>query len=246
MTPRPIPRTFLRLSPSGRWVSSPLPYNLQRHPAPSPGAVTRPRDPQPTFPTLASDATPVPSLQAAEPSPGVREATSEAGAVDVSSIAVGEVAAKKDKGKRTFLGVELPVKPSPPEEGECCMSGCAHCVYDLYLEDLEVYHSLLSSAKSTVLTRLKSLHDRGSPVEEVERGEWPEELGKREEVLEEAAGGGEKGAKGGAKDGKEKEEEVRRKAQKELEKAREGLDPTMRAFLEMEAKMKAKQQAKAG
>ncbi|GAA5826842.1 hypothetical protein JCM11251_002915 [Rhodosporidiobolus azoricus] len=231
--PPPL-RTFLRLSPSGRWVLSSLPYNRQRYPRLPPAP---PQPPKTSFPTLASDATPVPSLQASAPSGGVREAVSEAGAVGIPPN--GAEAAKK-AAKRSFLSVDLPVKPSPPEEGECCMSGCAHCVYDLYLEDLELYHSLLSSAKSTILIRLASLHDRGQALEEVEKRDWPEELGKKEEVLAEVARGG-SGRKGGVGE----EQEAKQKAQKELEKAREGLDPTMRAFLEMEAKMKAKQQAKA-
>jgi hypothetical protein len=30
-----------------------------------------------------------------------------------------------------------PVAPEPPQEGECCGSGCDPCVYDLYYEARE-------------------------------------------------------------------------------------------------------------
>ncbi|KAI8340928.1 oxidoreductase-like protein [Chlamydoabsidia padenii] len=33
--------------------------------------------------------------------------------------------------------IPVPTKPPPPEN--CCMSGCAYCVYDIYQEDMETY-----------------------------------------------------------------------------------------------------------
>ena len=33
---------------------------------------------------------------------------------------------------RVVRGVEIPLRPPPPASDECCMSGCARCVYDLY------------------------------------------------------------------------------------------------------------------
>ena len=33
---------------------------------------------------------------------------------------------------RIVRGVEIPARPPAPESDECCMSGCARCVYDLY------------------------------------------------------------------------------------------------------------------
>ncbi|GAA6023791.1 hypothetical protein JCM10207_001196 [Rhodosporidiobolus poonsookiae] len=237
MTPRPFPlltRHILRLSPSGHWIPVPRSaLNRDRHPAPPKPLHRREK----TFDTLASDATPVPSLQAV-PSPnslsstggssstaveqGARKATSSAGAVDVplpaSAAAAGDAAAGEKK--RTFLGVEVPVKPEPPAEGECCMSGCAHCVYDLHLEDLEHYHSLVASTRRAGLKKLAAL-----PPEEQgrARGGWPEVWGRLEEG----------GADGGG--------DAKERAQRELEETRKGLDPGMRAFLEMEARMKAKQ-----
>jgi hypothetical protein len=42
-------------------------------------------------------------------------------------------------------------KPQPPAEPgphDCCHSGCAWCVYDLYYEDLERYRSALAAWES--------------------------------------------------------------------------------------------------
>lgn len=33
--------------------------------------------------------------------------------------------------------LDLPPKPEPPADGECCESGCDPCVYDYYYEALE-------------------------------------------------------------------------------------------------------------
>ncbi|GAA5969625.1 hypothetical protein JCM21900_005868 [Sporobolomyces salmonicolor] len=230
------PSTFLRLSRSGRWVPSSRSYNLDRHPRPplfpassSPSAPLAP----PHFETLASSTTPVSSVQAPTFQEGSRTGQPVAGKVSVEEP--GEQASRDQEeaatGKRVYLGLELPVKPSPPAEGECCMSGCAHCVYDLYLDDMEHFHSLVSSARSVVLARLRALN----PAEHArERERWPvDHLGK----LEEAEGEEGKG-KG------EKEDIAKAKAEKELDRTRKELDPGMRAFLEMEARMKKKQKEK--
>jgi len=44
-------------------------------------------------------------------------------------------------------GVELPERPLPPASDECCMGGCAVCVYDLYGDALEAYHADLLLAR---------------------------------------------------------------------------------------------------
>ncbi|KAK7061393.1 hypothetical protein R3P38DRAFT_2829230 [Favolaschia claudopus] len=45
---------------------------------------------------------------------------------------------------RYFRGLEIPHEPKPPQSDECCMSGCAVCVYDLYEESLEAYQQSLA------------------------------------------------------------------------------------------------------
>ncbi|KAI9483575.1 MAG: oxidoreductase-like protein [Benjaminiella poitrasii] len=40
----------------------------------------------------------------------------------------------------------LPEKPVPPDN--CCMSGCAHCVWDLYQEDMDEYVQRKKELKS--------------------------------------------------------------------------------------------------
>ncbi|KAG9125737.1 hypothetical protein FRC07_006422 [Ceratobasidium sp. 392] len=61
-------------------------------------------------------------------------------------------------------GVKIPQKPKPPESDECCMSGCAVCVYDLYLSSLEDYKQSLLSARSQLQSRFVPL------------SEWPDEV----------------------------------------------------------------------
>ncbi|GAA6043507.1 hypothetical protein JCM8097_002247 [Rhodosporidiobolus ruineniae] len=229
------PRTVLRLL-NGRWTAVPSSaLNLARH-RPPPSPAPSPTQPK-RFDTLASETTPVPSIQAVPAPPtstsagdgGARQGVAKAGAVELPPAPQEQVKSKAEgRGKETFLGVEVPVKPSPPEEGECCMSGCAHCVYDLYLEDLETYHALLSSTRSAVRSALAA----GQPAPP--RDEWPELL---RGVLDEV----EKGGTEGVVQGEKREGDPKREAQRELEATRKELDPTMRAFLEMEARMKAKQ-----
>ena len=51
---------------------------------------------------------------------------------------------------------------------ECCMSGCAHCVYDIYLADVEEYHEQLGDARTALLAK-----------GEISDEEWPRELGQK-------------------------------------------------------------------
>lgn len=37
-----------------------------------------------------------------------------------------------------------PVAPEPPLPGDCCESGCAICVYDLYADQLQHYREQLA------------------------------------------------------------------------------------------------------
>ncbi|KAF9094972.1 hypothetical protein BGX29_009233 [Mortierella sp. GBA35] len=43
-----------------------------------------------------------------------------------------------------YHGFSIPVKPSPPGAEDCCMSGCAHCIYDIYEEDRQEYKTRLA------------------------------------------------------------------------------------------------------
>ena len=38
-----------------------------------------------------------------------------------------------------------PAPPMPPEPGDCCQSGCAVCVFDLYNDALERYEEQLAA-----------------------------------------------------------------------------------------------------
>ncbi|KAF9558583.1 hypothetical protein CPC08DRAFT_638827 [Agrocybe pediades] len=49
-----------------------------------------------------------------------------------------------------FRGFEVPEEPKPPADDECCMSGCAVCVYDLYEESMEAYRDALSKLKTSL------------------------------------------------------------------------------------------------
>ena len=43
----------------------------------------------------------------------------------------------EDRGK--------PVPPREPEPGQCCQSGCARCVFDVYWEAYERYETALKA-----------------------------------------------------------------------------------------------------
>ncbi|KAJ2237831.1 hypothetical protein H4R99_000753 [Coemansia sp. RSA 1722] len=81
----------------------------------------------------------------------------------------------------------LPPKPEPPSDGDCCLSGCEFCVWDLYDEDMREYQ------KQAGIIR-QAFEDQGKEVPEQIR---PENL-------------------------------------------RDLVDPTMRAFLDMEREMAMK------
>ncbi|KAN0136848.1 Oxidoreductase-like protein, N-terminal domain containing protein [Lactarius tabidus] len=64
----------------------------------------------------------------------------------------------------TFRGLVIPEIPKAPEPDECCMSGCAVCVYDLYQESLDTYKTAVASVRA-------SLTSMGVRVEQ-----WPENI----------------------------------------------------------------------
>ncbi|KAJ7676207.1 oxidoreductase-like protein [Mycena rosella] len=49
---------------------------------------------------------------------------------------------------RYCRGLEVPQRPKAPESDECCMSGCAVCVYDLYEESLGTYNESLAAFRA--------------------------------------------------------------------------------------------------
>ncbi|KAF5318741.1 hypothetical protein D9619_010648 [Psilocybe cf. subviscida] len=68
-------------------------------------------------------------------------------AQDVAS----EVPLRKRKAVEMFRGLVVPEEPKPPADDECCMSGCAVCVYDLHEEELEAYESALSTLRASLV-----------------------------------------------------------------------------------------------
>ncbi|KAI0311640.1 hypothetical protein OF83DRAFT_1166265 [Amylostereum chailletii] len=60
------------------------------------------------------------------------------------------VASTKEKPVNTFKGLVIPEEPRPPEADECCMSGCAICVYDLHEESLDAYKSSVDSIRASL------------------------------------------------------------------------------------------------
>ncbi|KAG0198694.1 hypothetical protein BGX28_007885 [Mortierella sp. GBA30] len=43
-----------------------------------------------------------------------------------------------------YHGFSIPLKPTPPGAEDCCMSGCAHCIYDIYEVDRQEYKHKLA------------------------------------------------------------------------------------------------------
>ena len=123
------------------------------------------------------------------------------------------------------------------------MAGCATCVYDLYLDDLEHFHSQVREAKHQILATLRAEAaaagtGKGTPVD---LSGWPEsQLGPPPTLTELSDATPSDNNRGDSKSGSPDPAEV---AEREAAEARKQIsDPTLRAFLEMEARMKKKQQ----
>ncbi|KAI0360500.1 hypothetical protein OH77DRAFT_1393591 [Trametes cingulata] len=78
------------------------------------------------------------------------------------------------KIQRIFKGFVIPEPPKPPAEDECCMSGCAVCVYDLYEEARQDYIQALDNVRD-------KLDDMGVPEDE-----WPPDIRRQQNAPEPA------------------------------------------------------------
>ncbi|KAJ8517401.1 hypothetical protein ONZ45_g5408 [Pleurotus djamor] len=94
---------------------------------------------------------------------GLREQIEEFALPNVPGSVVTVPQTRKAPGEM-FRGFLIPEKPSPPEPDECCMSGCAVCVHDLYEESLEAYKESISALR-TSLTKL-----------DIPEDEWPQNI----------------------------------------------------------------------
>ncbi|KAK7678682.1 hypothetical protein QCA50_018264 [Cerrena zonata] len=75
------------------------------------------------------------------------------GAIVDNTTDGAQQALKGRKNKpQMFLGFVIPDEPKPPADDECCMSGCAICVYDLYNEALEDYNKAVHSLRTSLRT----------------------------------------------------------------------------------------------
>ncbi|KIY71955.1 hypothetical protein CYLTODRAFT_344983 [Cylindrobasidium torrendii FP15055 ss-10] len=80
------------------------------------------------------------------------------------SIHQQETQAAAPKKGNTFRGLIVPEKPAEPASDECCMSGCAICVYDLYEESLDAYKEKVTALRNQLTTMA------------VPATEWPESI----------------------------------------------------------------------
>ncbi|KLO11829.1 hypothetical protein SCHPADRAFT_876344 [Schizopora paradoxa] len=63
-----------------------------------------------------------------------------------------------------FRGFVVPEEPKAPEPDECCMSGCAVCVHDLYQESLEAYDASVKALRASLIAL------------GVDEAEWPPQI----------------------------------------------------------------------
>jgi hypothetical protein len=49
-----------------------------------------------------------------------------------------------DARSQIINGVKIPPKPTEPDN--CCMSGCVHCVWDIYRDDMETWSAAKNAA----------------------------------------------------------------------------------------------------
>ncbi|KAG0334454.1 hypothetical protein BG004_000402 [Podila humilis] len=76
--------------------------------------------------------------------PSAQSRAAEAASTLESSLSTASHEAK------VYHGFKIPVKPSPPGAEDCCMSGCAHCIYDIYEEDRQDYKAALAKVLEAI------------------------------------------------------------------------------------------------
>ncbi|KAJ1736420.1 hypothetical protein LPJ72_001431 [Coemansia sp. Benny D160-2] len=57
----------------------------------------------------------------------------------------------------------LPPKPEPPNNDDCCMSGCEFCVWDLYDEDMREYQKHAVEAREAFEAQGRPIPDELRP-----------------------------------------------------------------------------------
>ncbi|KAF8933808.1 oxidoreductase-like protein [Dissophora ornata] len=72
------------------------------------------------------------------------------------STGTGSSLSKPTAESTLYHGFSVPIKPAPPGAEDCCMSGCAHCIYDIYEEDRQDYKRRLAKV-------LKEIGNAGLP-----------------------------------------------------------------------------------
>jgi len=90
--------------------------------------------------------------------PGIVEVSNESSipseVAKTSLIAINDCKTSPDKVRssnvKTFMGFVVPEEPKEPSDEECCMSGCAVCVYDLYDEARTDYKKSVESLRSSL------------------------------------------------------------------------------------------------
>ncbi|OCF45781.1 hypothetical protein I317_00269 [Kwoniella heveanensis CBS 569] len=152
-----------------------------------------------------------------EPVPAMKASTTSAPAFALAGdkdIGTG-AGTGPNQGVRTkeiaVQGVMVPPKPIPPGEEDCCMSGCVHCVYTIYADDLETYSDAIVRART-------ALSEAGIPQDQ-----WP----LQDELV--------------TLDDTDDVQAKNKIVIEETKKVESGMDPSLSAFLALENKLKKKQ-----
>ncbi|GMK55016.1 hypothetical protein CspeluHIS016_0200720 [Cutaneotrichosporon spelunceum] len=125
-------------------------------------------------------------------------------------------------------GVRIPPRPIAPGDEDCCMSGCVHCVLQIFVDDTDNYNSAFDQARA-------KLEDKGIP-----RAKWPA-------VMDEIGGPGQEAPKMDPMVSAfaELEAKLAGKAAAPPKPPKPAIDPGVAAFMALEAKIKQKQKSEA-